>query len=634
MPQSSLYYLIAPLGANLQPLTYKSTSKLTKGAICEISLRNKPCLGVVLESCKKPSFKCVDAKASKQYFLAYQQILAQFIAQYYCVELGIAYSIFTPATNIDTKLDSISISAPNALSKAQNGALEFIKSKPLSLLFGDTGSGKTEIYMHLIASVLESRQNALFLMPEIALTPQIEARLTVAFGDMVGIWHSKITKKKKQDLLKCLEEGKIRVIAGARSALFLPIRHLGLIIIDEEHDDAYKSSQNPRYNARDVALYLGKECGIKVVLGSATPSLTSYYHAKNKGYLYRLKGRYFNSKKHITIAPPHTELEADSNEVINSEVIAKIKATLSKNQQCIVFLPTRAHYKMLLCKSCGSGVECAFCSVNMSLHLDKNAMICHYCNFTKPLPKRCEVCGEANLSSYRIGTAQVAKMLESALPSANIAIFDRDNITTHNKLTKTLKAFNVGKIDVLIGTQMLSKGHDYHNVRLVVVLGIDFVLKSSYYRASERAISLVHQIAGRSARKYDGEVYIQSDNVAFLRQFVEDYAEFLESELSLRPRIYPPYTRLATLTFANKIESRALQNMQKVLDILRANLPKDVEIVGDTRALLKRLYDKFRFIILLRSDSTNALLKALHLIHSNKDLNMLCEIDIDPLSVI
>lgn len=623
------HYLIAPLGVKSPPLTYICEESCEISDVCTIVVRGKPYQGIVLKAQEKPEFECEYAHKTQIRFLPHQQILATFIAQYYCASFGESYGLFTPSTAENITLKKLTFTPTHRLSDKQLEALTFCKTHNNPLLFGDTGSGKTEIYIQLIIETLSQGKNALFLMPEIALTPQIESRLKAVFGDAVAIWHSKISAKNKTHILQDLQEGHIRVIAGARSALFLPILHLGLIIVDEEHDDAYKSQSAPRYNARDLALYAGQKMNIKVILGSATPSVTSYHHAHKQGNVYRLKGRHFHSKKHISFIPPMID-----GDILHQTLIDKIALNTQKKQQSIIFLPTRAHYKMLVCSVCGSGVECDFCSVNMSLHLDRNALICHYCHFAKAIPALCPSCHNDTLRTYRVGTAQIAQILSDALPSTRIALFDRDNITTHNKLKKILQSFNNGDIDVLVGTQMLSKGHDYHSVNLAIILGIDFILKSSDYRCNERAIALLHQIAGRSGRKYDGEVYIESANADFLRRFIDDYEQFLHYELSHRPTLYPPFKRIATLTFAHKKEQKAKESLTKVRKILEQSTFSNIEVVGDGKARLGRLYDKYRFMLLLRSDSIRALLSALHYIKNDNKLSTLCEIDIDPLNIV
>lgn len=633
----SRFVLVAPLGVISPPLTYEVYFPCERGMLLEIPLKNKQILGVVLgEQTDSVTFVCKPAQKSVYEFLPTQRLLAEFIAQYYCCNFSQSYGLFTPVakSSESSPCESNPHIPPHptpTLSQIQSEALEFINATQNPLLFGDTGSGKTEIYIHLIAQYLQNNQQALFLMPEISLTPQIEQRLKKVFGEQVGIWHSKITAKKKQEILTKLQDGTIRIIAGARSALFLPLEHLGLIIIDEEHDDAYKSQSSPRYNARDLALYLGKHTPIKVLLGSATPSLNTYANARKEHRIYRLKGRYFQTQKSYVF---------DDAPLYAPALLDLIRQAYESHKQIIVFLPTRAHFKTLFCQECGSKVQCVFCSVSMSLHLDKNAMICHYCGYTQAIPKLCPACQSPNLHSQRIGTQEFAKEIHEHFPAMRIEIFDRDHITTHNKLQKTLKSFNDHKLDMLVGTQMLSKGHDYHNVALCVVVGIDYVLHSIDYRANERAMSLLTQIAGRSGRKESGAVYVQTLHRDFFAPFMQDYEVFLEYEITHRPRFYPPFVRLANLSFTHKHQAKACAQMQEVLRILENLLStqardkdnKPFEIVGAKASDIERLYGKYRYNILLRSHSAHALVQAI--VYARECVKFAFEIDIDPLSTI
>lgn len=634
----SRFVLIAPLGVSSPPLTYEVQTPCERGALLEIPLKSKQVLGVVLgEQTQTINFACKLARESAYAFLPTQKLLAEFIAQYYCCSFSQSYGLFTPKivsqsceslTQEPHTTDSQAIANIPTLSQAQSEALEFINTTQNPLLFGDTGSGKTEIYIHLIAQYLQNGQKALFLMPEISLTPQIEQRLKKVFGDKVGIWHSKITAKKKQEILTNLQNGTIQIIAGARSALFLPLENLGLIIIDEEHDDAYKSQSTPRYNARDLALYLGKHTAIKVLLGSATPSLNSYANAHKEHRIYRLKGQYFDTQKSYIF---------DDTPLYAPSLLDSVCQAYESRKQTIVFLPTRAHFKTLFCQECGYKVQCVFCSVSMSVHLDKNAMVCHYCGYTQAIPKLCPHCQSPNLQSQRIGTQEFAKEMQEHFPTMRIGIFDRDHITTHNKLQQTLKKFNDHKLDILVGTQMLSKGHDYHNVALCVVVGIDYVLNSVDYRANERAMSLLTQIAGRSGRKESGVVYIQTLHKEFFTPFMQDYEKFLEYELTHRPRFYPPFVRLANLGFTHKHQNQAFAQMQEVLGILEKfleahNPKKPFEIVGAKVCDIERLYGKYRCNILLRSHSAHALVQAI--MYAKECVKFVFEVDIDPLSTI
>jgi primosomal protein N' (replication factor Y) len=594
-------------------LTYESEYDLKSGNLVEIRLNGKPRLGVVVSKTTKPEFKCEEILSVKDEFFS-QDILknAKFISDYYVCSLGDALSLFLPTPKNQTILEK-SINSNITLSKEQQKAYEFIQKKSRSLLFGDTGSGKSEIYIRCIEECINSGKNAIFLMPEIGLTPQMKKRLKAVFGEMVAIWHSKVTKKSKEKILEELRVGKIKLIAGTRSALFLPVPKLGLIVVDEEHDDSYKSNQRPRYNAKDLALLFAKRADAKVVLGSATPTLSSYKNLPK----FRLKETYFDSVKNYIYENSVTQLSFD--------LLAKIKEHLDKKEQVIVFLPTRANFKYISCFDCGSSITCPFCSVGMSLHVKRNALVCHYCNYTQAVPKVCPTCKSENLHSSRMGTAEVVDRLREEFSDKTIEKFDRDEIKTMKRLNATLKDFNDKKIDLLVGTQMLSKGHDYHSIGLSVILGIDAVLNMPDFRARQRAVSLVHQIAGRAGRKGEGEIYIQSQNVDFFQKFMGDYEEFLNDELQHRVEIYPPFIKLLKILVSHKKDEIASQIIEDVNSIAQS-FPK-IEVVGYGRAGIEKIANKYRYNMLLRSKDTQELLK---FAHTCKKLPV--EIDMDPLS--
>ena len=341
-------------------------------------------------------------------------------------------------------------------------------------------------------------------MPEISLTPQMQKRLEKVFGKTIALWHSKITKKRRDAILDGVLDGSIKIVAGARSALFLPFKDLGLMIVDEEHDSSYKSDSKPRYNAKDLSLYIANKYDIQVILGSATPSISSFI----KVPYFRIKQKYFNSKNN-TIVFDNSALQ------LNDTILSKISNTIANDKQVIIFLPTRANFKYQVCSDCGKAVECPYCSVSMSLYRDARALKCHYCNYTQKIPDTCPSCTTGFIKNSRLGTAEVVEQLQQLFPQNTIGQFDRDKVRTDKQLRDILDKFNKNKIDILVGTQMLSKGHDYHNVSLAVILGIDSVLNMESYKARENALSLAIQIAGRSGRKTDGEVLIQTQNQEF-----------------------------------------------------------------------------------------------------------------------
>ncbi|MDC0933707.1 primosomal protein N', partial [Arcobacteraceae bacterium] len=475
------FYNVALLNSPLEPLTYQCKEEIKIGTLVEVSLQRRVKLqkAVIVKSVEKPSFKCVNIKEITTSFYDKKMLeIASFISQYYVCSLGEALSIYTPFHPVEKNSINEEINYTIELSANQQKAYQFTQENKVSLLFANTGSGKTEIYITAIKNILSLEKQALLLLPEISLSPQMEQRLTKVFGEQIAIWHSKIQKKKKESIIENLLSGKVKIIAGARSALFLPYDDLGLVIVDEEHDDSYKSAQKPRLHVKDLSIYIGNKYDTQVILGSATPSLSTFH----KVPYFRLKETFFQSEKRISFL--------DSNLELNDTIVNKIKETIEHNKQVIVFLPTRANFKYQICKDCGTAIECPFCSVSLSLHKNHNALQCHYCNYTQAIPKNCPSCKTGAIESFRLGTAEVYEQLQNIFPEKVVKKFDRDSIKTNTALKKTLKQFNDNKIDILVGTQMLSKGHDYHNVTLAVVLGIDSILNMTSYKVREKALSL------------------------------------------------------------------------------------------------------------------------------------------------
>ncbi|MDR2638235.1 MAG: primosomal protein N', partial [Helicobacteraceae bacterium] len=533
------YYEIAFVGLKLAPLTYASEIAIESGAKIVAPLKAKPREAIVLHQTKTPDFACENISEISDELIAPAYLkTARFIAEYYICEIGEALSLFGAAK--PSAIEPIIVDTRIELNDRQQEALDFIDRPKPTLLFGDTGSGKTEIYMKLFERVLNDNKTALFLMPEISLTPQIEKRLTDRFGSLAAIWHSKVGAAKKRKILASVASGAVRVVAGARSALFLPMPNLGAIVIDEEHDESYKSSATPRYNARDCAVVLAKALNIPIALGSATPSAVSYSRFET----FRLRGQFFaEGARRFRFIP-------SASDAPTPEVIAALSAAIARKKQAIVFLPTRANFKYLVCQRCGESVKCPFCEVGMSVHSAKRALICHYCNAVLPIPRVCPKCGSEELSANRHGAAEVAATLREALPNAVIAQFDRDAIKTEAALRKTLSLFNDRRIDILVGTQMLSKGHDYHEVELSVALGLDRLLAQSDYRAEERAVGLLLQLAGRAGRKSSALVLAQTANADRFAPYIEDYERFLKDEIQKRDPLYPPHARLLRVVIA------------------------------------------------------------------------------------
>jgi primosomal protein N' (replication factor Y) len=609
------YYDAALIGLKLAPLAYKSKIPIEIGAKVTVSLKGAAQEAIILNERDKPPFECEEIAAVSDELLpsAYLKT-AKFIADYYICEIGEALTLFISAKK--SEIEPITINAEIELNDRQQEAFAFINRPKPTLLFGDTGCGKSEIYMKLFESVLNANKTALFLMPEISLTPQIESRLKKRFGSLVALWHSKIGVAKKRKILAAIASGEIRVVAGARSALFLPMPNLGAIAIDEEHDESYKSSRTPRFNARDCAVVLAKELNIPIALGSATPSAVSFSRFER----FRLKGQFFKegARRFRFIS---SAIDAPSQEAIDA-----LKETIKRGKQAIVFLPTRANFKYLVCQKCGESVKCPFCDVGMSVHSAKRALICHYCNAVLPIPRVCPKCASEELSANRHGVAEVAAILKEALPNAAIAQFDRDAIKSDADLRKTLTLFNDRKIDILVGTQMLSKGHDYHEVELSIALGLDRLLAQSDYRAHERAVSLLLQLGGRAGRKSEALVLAQTANSDRFAPYVEDYERFLQEEIAKRGTLYPPSVRLLRVVVSAADESKAQSRLEQIVQTLKTI--DAVETIGYGACPIARIKNKYRFHVLLRSRSAKALIGAARLARGKWT-----DIEMDPLNI-
>jgi primosomal protein N' (replication factor Y) (superfamily II helicase) len=609
------YYEVALLKSPLSNLTYQSENEIDKGRKVLVKIQQRKSLNeaVIIKEVDKPTFKCTNiAEVSNEFYDERMLQVAHFVSQYYVCSLGEALSVYHTFNKDITNIDQeIKFDSKIELSTQQEKAKQFLEEKKQALLFANTGAGKTEVYIKIIEEHLNENKQAILLMPEISLTPQMQKRLEKVFDKSVAIWHSKITTKKKTEILKGLQEGSIKLIAGARSALFLPYSNLGVIVVDEEHDESYKSDSKPRFHTKDLCIYIAKKYDIQLILGSATVSASSFH----KIPFFRLDETYHTTKKTYSFD--------DSDGNLSGKIINKISNTINGGNQVIVFLPTRANFKYQICTSCGKSVECPYCSVSMSLHKNDLALKCHYCGYAQQIPNVCPSCNTGIIHNLRVGTAQIEEELKEIFPQKIVKRFDRDKIKTNNQLKTILNEFNKGEIDILVGTQMLSKGHDYHNVRLAVVLGIDSVLNMNSYKSREKALSLLIQISGRSGRKGEGEVIIQTKNEEFFNHYLNEsnYQEFLESELQFREELYPPFLKMAKVTFSHANGLKIKDEMDSYVRILKAN--KDIEVVGFGQSPIFKMANKYRYEIILRSSNVKALLTALHSIQSpNASIDM------------
>ena len=492
--------------------------------------------------------------------------------------------------------------------KEIHSAIDEEQFKPY-LLHGVTGSGKTQVYIELINEVLKLKRTALVLVPEIALTPQITSRLINNFGETVSVIHSRMSLGERYDSWRKILKGKSKVVIGARSALFVPLKNIGIIIVDEEHDQSYKQTDMvPKYNARDSAIILASFNKCPVVLGSATPSFESMNNAENGKYkLIELPERIDNAKlPKITLVNIAIERKKKKMEnVFSQPLLDKIKDRLFKKEGTIILQNRRGFSTQIFCEDCGEVESCSNCSVPMVYHINKNYIQCHYCGLIRAVPSACTHCGSLNIKYYGAGTERVEDEIEYYFPNAVIKRIDSDSINRKSSLSKTLLDFSKGEIDVLVGTQMVSKGLDFSRVTLVGVISAETSLWMPDFRADERTFQLLTQVAGRAGRSsIEGEVIIQTQNEkTFTLQKVlqNDYMGFYKKEIELRRGMgYPPFTRICLIETKDPDENKA---KGAVNDFYQELLPyrKWLNISQPSTALIARLKGNYRFHIMIKS---------------------------------
>ncbi|WP_428264602.1 replication restart helicase PriA [Haliangium sp.] len=514
--------------------------------------------------------------------------------------------------------------APPTLTGSQEAALSAIREGlgaaefGAYLLYGITGSGKTEVYLHAIADVLSAGKCAVVLVPEISLTPQLAARFRARFGDLVAVLHSGLTDRERYDEWQRLRAGDARIALGARSAVFAPVSDLGMVVVDEEHDSSFKQEEGVRYNARDVALVRAQRAGAVCVLGSATPSLETYYAAESGRY------RLLSLPERPTPRPlPKVALidlrvyrpEADA--MLTAPLAEAIRETLDRGEQVILFLNRRGFDTFVLCRACGEAFRCEQCSVSLTYHRARDILLCHYCGYQRRIPKTCPTCGRAGSILRRgLGTEKVAAAVGERFPGAHVGRLDRD-VATGARIGEVLGRMARGEIDILVGTQMVTKGHDFPGVTLVGVLCADTGLSLPDFRASERTFQLLTQVAGRAGRgERPGRVLIQSyrtEAVAVSAAAHHDYEGFYRAERVSRQELgYPPFGHLAAIRFdgpdARVVERAARRLAERVAP---ASLQLGVSVLGPAEAPLARLKGRARWHMWLRASTRRPLRRVL-----------------------
>lgn len=488
------------------------------------------------------------------------------------------------------------------------------------LLHGITGSGKTEVYLRLIARCMERGRSALLLLPEIALTPAIQSIFSARFGARVALLHSGLTDRQRQDAWWRIWRGEATAVLGTRSAVFAPLKNLGVVVVDEEHDDSYKQQETPRYHGRDVAIVRARLAGATAVLGSATPSLESYSNAQEGKYrlltiAQRVQGRPLAP---VEIIDMREEFRATHTQApISRRLRQEIEAQLASGNQTMILLNRRGYSWFLLCRACGEAVECAHCSISLTYHKREHRCICHYCGYTSPVPDRCASCGSEYLQYIGEGTEKIEDKLAEMFPGARVARLDRDIASRAGQYMRVLSDFRAGRIQILAGTQLIAKGHDFPGVTLVGVVSADMGLRLPDFRSAERTFQLLTQAAGRAGRgESPGRVLVQTfypNHYAIRLAADQNFPGFFSKEMGFRRLMhYPPTTALANLIAQNKALERAA-DAAKLLDqtLRRVADPRHILIMGPNPAPLARLKGLYRIQILLKASSRAYLNRAL-----------------------
>lgn len=480
----------------------------------------------------------------------------------------------------------------------------------LFLLKGVTGSGKTEVYMRMVEEAIKRNKSAIVLVPEISLTPQMIERFKGRFGRDVALFHSKLSDGERFDEWFRVKEGKAKLVVGARSAIFLPVKDLGLIIIDEEHENTYKSDQNPKYQTKEVAEFLSEQKGCKVVLGSATPTIETYYRSLvGELDLLELNSRVDNKDMPpMKIVDMRNELRSGNMSLFSRELFADIQDKLSKGEQIILFLNRRGFSTFVSCRSCGYLFKCEECDISMTYHRN-GLLVCHYCGKSKRTPQKCPKCDSKYVKFFGAGTQRVEEEVKKYFKDVKVLRMDVDTTRSKDAYENIYNTFKEGKADILIGTQMISKGLDFKNVTLVGVLAADMSINLPDYRAAERTFQIITQVAGRAGRgEKQGKVIIQTynpDHYSLEYAINYDYEGFYEKEFTVRALMkYPPFGKILLINGISKKEDLLKNFMHKISNVIKPVVEKeiDVDILGPIPCLIAKVKENYRWQIVIKGE--------------------------------
>lgn len=511
--------------------------------------------------------------------------------------------------------DFVNIRSTNLdLTKEQEEAVGFLKielnnfnKKPV-LLHGVTGSGKTEIYMQLIEKTLKDNKQAIVLVPEISLTPQTIATFVGRFGDKVTATHSKLSFGERFDQWKKARDGEISIMIGPRSAIFTPFKNLGVIIVDEEHENSYISETNPKFSAKSVAIKLSEITNALLVLGSATPSIESYYEAEIGNFtLISLFERVNKTLPKINIVDMRDELANGNKSIFSKDLENAIRENVLSGEQTILFLNRRGHSTFVSCRKCGEVMMCDNCNVNYTYHIHNNKLTCHYCGKEEKNPENCPACGSKFIRYFGVGTQKIENEVKKLFPNENVLRMDRDTVSKKNSHEKILNEFKSGNSKILIGTQMIAKGLDFPNVSLVGIIAADLSLNTGDFRAAETTYQLLTQVSGRAGRStIKGRVFVQTYNPTHYSiecAKENDYNKFYSQEILLRRQmVYPPFSKIFAIMFISDLEKEVVQALYKLVDIMNHynSAKRQFEMLGPAPASISKIRNKYRWRLIVK----------------------------------
>ncbi|WP_269409289.1 primosomal protein N' [Lentibacillus daqui] len=503
--------------------------------------------------------------------------------------------------------------SPLTLTDQQERAIRPIKHKiaenehDVFLLHGVTGSGKTEIYLQTIQDVIEKGKEAIVLVPEISLTPQMVHRFKGRFGANVAVMHSGLSAGEKYDEWRKIQRKEVQVVVGARSAIFAPFENIGVVIIDEEHETSYKQEDQPRYHARDVAIYRGKNHHCPVILGSATPTLESYARAEKGVYQLATLTKRTNDQgmPDVQIVDMRKELHAGNRTMFSHDLKAKIEQRIEKGEQVVLLLNRRGYSTFVMCRECGHVKECPHCDIALTYHKNSNQLKCHYCSYEEPMPMFCPECQSDLIRYFGTGTQRVEEALTQLIPDAKVIRMDVDTTRRKGAHEKLLTKFANGQADILLGTQMIAKGLDFENVTLVGVLTADSMLHLPDFRSSEKTFQLLTQVSGRAGRhELPGEVIVQTytpEHYSITLASTYEYLQFYRTEMNTRRTFqYPPYVFLALLTVSHENRVKVVQTTQKMVQLLSKHVNEKTVILGPTPSPIARMKDRYRYQCMIK----------------------------------